>query len=278
MQSALHLLHHPAAAAAVVDDVMIACEDCSAAGPDLFAKLGVFCVRDAVPPSTLTEVQRAAKANLEEVLQYRSQRYAAGTAGDGVWKELCNRDGDRFDVHFRMMEEPFATLGREGSWCTAVRQILGTDAKLLYVGQVVACGCDPDAESDEDEPEDQAWHMDGDHLDDEIDLPCHILTVFVPLVNLSAENGATEFSLGSHLHACDSPMGERVIECPAGSAIIFDYRLLHRGTANQTTADRPILYFTYSRSWFEDPVNYRHENQDKSILDGLSEVDNSRLL
>lgn len=112
--------------------------------------------------------------------------------------------------------------------------------------------------------------MDGEHMDDEVQLPCHMLTVFVPLVDLSAENGATEFSLGSHLHDCASDLGERIVECKAGSAILFDYRLLHRGTANQTTADRPILYYTYARSGFEDLVNYRHAGQQNSILRGLS--------
>jgi len=153
-----------------------------------------------------------------------------------------------------------------------VRHILGEGAHLLYTGQVVASGCDPNPESDDDSDiEAQAWHMDGAHMDDEVQLPCHILTVFVPLVDLSAENGATEFSLGTHLHDCED-LGERVIECSAGSAIIFDYRVLHRGTANRTTADRPILYFTYARSGFDDPVNYRHDNQQKSILLGLSGV------
>ena len=31
-------------------------------------------------------------------------------------------------------------------------------------------------------------------------LPAHCINVFVPLVDVSAENGATEFCLGSHFH------------------------------------------------------------------------------
>lgn len=267
-----HLLPDGALTTSLGDELMVACEDCSAAGPGLFEKFGVFAVRDAVSPAKLVELQLAAKANLDDALRYRSQHYAAGTMGSGVWKELCCRDGDRFDVQFRMSEEPFAALGADGSWCEAVRLILGADAQLLYTGQVVACGCDPEPASDDgSEIEDQAWHMDGAHLDDELQLPCHMLTVFVPLVDLGAENGATEFSLGTHLHDCEdsNAMGEHIIECSAGSAILFDYRLLHRGTANRTTADRPILYFTYARSGVEDPVNYRHASQETSILHGL---------
>ena len=251
-------------ASSVDDALFVARDECAAAGPALLEKFGVFAVSDAIPPATLVDVQQAATARLDEVLQYRSQHYAAGTMGNGVWKELCCRDGDRFDVHYRMSEAPFAALGTEGSWCAAVREILGADAKLLYTGQVVACGCDA---MDADDEADQEWHMDGGHLDEERYLPCHCLTVFVPLVDLCADNGATEFSLGSHLHECED-LGERVLECSAGSAIFFDYRTLHRGTANRTTADRPVLYFTYARSWFEDPVNYRHANQHRSILAG----------
>ena len=36
----------------------------------------------------------------------------------------------------------------------------------------------------------------------------------------------------------------------AGDAVIFDARLLHAGSANRSTARRPILYFVYGRSWY----------------------------
>ena len=254
-------------ASPVDDELFVVRNECAAAGPALLEKFGVFGVSEAISQASLMDLQQAATARLDEVLQYRSQHYAAGTMGNGVWKELCCRDGDRYDVHYRMSEAPFAALGTEGSWCAAVREILGADAKLLYTGQVVACGRDPIDEADADDTADQEWHMDGGHLDEERYLPCHCLTVFVPLVDLCADNGTTEFSLGSHRHECED-LGERVLECSAGSAILFDYRTLHRGTANRTTADRPILYFTYARSGFEDPVNYRHANQHRSILAG----------
>ena len=124
------------------DELFVARDECAAAGPALLEKFGVFAVSDAISPAMLVDVRQAAAARLDEVLQYRSQHYAAGTMGNGVWKELCCRDGDRFDVHYRMSEAPFAALGAEGSWCAAVREILGADAKLLYTGQIVACGCD----------------------------------------------------------------------------------------------------------------------------------------
>ena len=35
----------------------------------------------------------------------------------------------------------------------------------------------------------------------------------------------------------------------AGSATLFDYRLLHRGKANHTRQQRPLLYLTYGKPW-----------------------------
>lgn len=41
-----------------------------------------------------------------------------------------------------------------------------------------------------------------------------------------------------------------------GSAICFDYRTVHRGTANTSEKDRPLLYFTFARKWFSDTENF----------------------
>ena len=220
-------------------ELFVARDECAAAGPALLEKFGVFSMLDVISPATLVDLQQAAQARLDEVLKLRSQHRAAGTMGNGVWKELCCRDGDRFDVHFRMSEAPFAALGADGPWCAAVREILGADAKLLYTGQVVACGCDA---IDADDESDQEWHMDGGHLDEERYLRCRCVTAFVPLVDLCADSGATEFSLGSHRHECED-LGERVLECPAGLAIrpsSFTIARCIAAIAAPPTAPRPI--------------------------------------
>jgi len=75
-----------------------------------------------------------------------------------------------------------------------------------------------------------------------------------------ASNGPTEFFVGSHRKECKyDPAGKasaRFDGLAAGSAIIFDYRILHRGLANRSAARRPLLYFTYGRAWFRDATNY----------------------
>jgi hypothetical protein len=43
----------------------------------------------------------------------------------------------------------------------------------------------------------------------------------------------------------------------AGDALIFDYRVLHRGKANASLwTNRPILVLTYSQPWFRDLLNF----------------------
>lgn len=44
---------------------------------------------------------------------------------------------------------------------------------------------------------------------------------------------------------------------PAGSALVFDYRTLHRGRANTTKDEnRPVLVLTFAKSWFRDLYNF----------------------
>jgi hypothetical protein len=41
--------------------------------------------------------------------------------------------------------------------------------------------------------QDQAWHIDGPHVNITKHEPCHCLNVFVPLINVDMTNGPTEF-------------------------------------------------------------------------------------
>ena len=92
-----------------------------------------------------------------------------------------------------------------------------------------------------------AWHADGPHLFEQgPTLPAHALNVFLPLVDLTAQNGPTQFAPGSHVrgqeHAgggvgsefdegeADGEDGEgsgktRTFFARSGDAIIFDYRV-----------------------------------------------------
>jgi Phytanoyl-CoA dioxygenase (PhyH) len=114
----------------------------------------------------------------------------------------------------------------------------------------------------------QSWHADGGHVDLHRHLPCHCVNVFLPVDDLTPELGPTEFRPGSHyltrnlvplllaakarksLRPTCSPLPRR------GDALIFDYRVLHRGKANLSTSHRTFLVFTVAKSWFKDVLNF----------------------
>lgn len=85
----------------------------------------------------------------------------------------------------------------------------------------------------------QDWHSDGPPAA-EADQP-YAVCVFVPLLDLSRETGCTQFWPGSHVH--DHLLGfgpaavvlETAVDglVAAGDAVLYDYRVLHRGLPNE---------------------------------------------
>jgi ectoine hydroxylase-related dioxygenase (phytanoyl-CoA dioxygenase family) len=108
----------------------------------------------------------------------------------------------------------------------------------------------------------QYWHSDGAHAaavdvdsGSAIDMdPPAALCVFVPLVDLTDETGCTEFWSGSHRYRrLLQKRGEQALpggtlgRVRRGEAVAYDYRVVHRGTANRSGAARPIAYYLYAR-------------------------------
>ena len=129
----------------------------------------------------------------------------------------------------------------------------------------------------------QQWHCDGGHVNenpnrtdqskgssskgDIFHLPCHCLNIFLPLVDLNENNGPTEIRPGSHKLTRNLAAqmliakARKTLRKPiapkldVGDALLFDYRVLHRGLVNLSD-DRPILVLTYAKCWFKDSVNF----------------------
>lgn len=109
----------------------------------------------------------------------------------------------------------------------------------------------------------QGWHRDVEVLWPYSavggPLPPYCVNIFVPLVDIDCSNGATEFLPGSHLLdvEADADLSGKVQpRVPAGTAMLFDCRLSHRGGANYSRGDRTVLYFAYAMPWFRDPGNH----------------------
>jgi ectoine hydroxylase-related dioxygenase (phytanoyl-CoA dioxygenase family) len=87
-------------------------------------------------------------------------------------------------------------------------------------------------------------------------LPAYAITVAIPLVDMNSNTGTTEFFVGSHRPSRWKECDPCSSEVPSGHCLMWDYRVLHRGTENRSTNPRPLIYLTYTRPWWHDHVNY----------------------
>lgn len=77
--------------------------------------------------------------------------------------------------------------------------------------------------------------------------------MFVPLVDLTESVGGTEMKKTSHIRGGGSAfehyahLESATHLVSAGTPVLMDYRVWHRGLANASTSDtiRPLLYFKY---------------------------------
>lgn len=93
-------------------------------------------------------------------------------------------------------------------------------------------------------------------------LPPFAITVAIPLIDLDPLTGTTMLFPGSMGLTKDADgalpvFAEEVVPfVKRGDCFLMDYRLWHRGLANRSEFDRPILYIVYTREWFTDIVNF----------------------
>lgn len=118
--------------------------------------------------------------------------------------------------------------------------------------------------------DEQQWHRDGGVLFPghplEFMLPASAVTLAIPLVEMNDETGTTGFSLGSHRNEGHAEAPDFCPLVDVGSAIVWDYRIFHKGLANQSPRDRPLIYATYSRPWWSDHGNFDEGRAEKLAI------------
>jgi ectoine hydroxylase-related dioxygenase (phytanoyl-CoA dioxygenase family) len=95
--------------------------------------------------------------------------------------------------------------------------------------------------------------------DTPLSLPAYSLVLNIPLVEFHEENGPLEiWPGGSHfmpggidLQALAPLMRSERVLMPAGSLLLRDMRMWHRGTPNRGDAARPNIALIYSRHWLK---------------------------
>eukprot|EP00793_Prasinoderma_coloniale_P001387 PRCOL_00005162-RA len=241
-----------AAAAAEVDDTPLA-EQIAACGTDdaAFRELGVCVVRGAL---TDAQVEQSSKLAHE----------VGASAEAGKYTLSQQRTAGRYDLVVpQLAADEYAFAHRDAPWMDLGRRLLGGEPTVAYMGVLWTT---PSAQS-------QQFHADGRPLFAEgldvqaegagpqgppqFDLPPYAINVFMPLVDVDGTNGPTEFIPRSHRHGYPKgPVKPARVDLKAGDALLFDFRVVHRGAGNTGDLPPPVLYTVLCRPWFRDTVNW----------------------
>jgi ectoine hydroxylase-related dioxygenase (phytanoyl-CoA dioxygenase family) len=189
-----------------------------------------------------------------------------------VEKTDPNRGASRYGMPLPF-EAPFAstTLVANPIILQVIRSILGEDVICSFFASDTALSGS----------QYQQAHSDVEPLfpQDDISLPPFCYVVNIPLVDFREDNGPTEiWPYGTHLvgdprvvpipdftriqELRESPLGRFTEEemtpqqviTPAGSVVIRDIRMWHRGTPNRSNEPRPMMAMVYNRPWYNHGV------------------------
>ncbi|WP_409329105.1 phytanoyl-CoA dioxygenase family protein [Trujillonella humicola] len=174
----------------------------------------------------------------------------AGLLEDHRAKTPDNRGKNRYNIQLPV-RPPFVApdIQTNELLYPLLKKVLGEDLAVSFMA----------ADTPLEGSEYQIAHSDGIALFPGLDtaLPAFNLVLNILLVDFTPENGPLEiFPYGTHhLDWSDAAAGSQLREAqqviaPAGSVIIRDARMWHRGTPNRTPDMRPMMAVAYSRSWY----------------------------
>ncbi|MEE2709077.1 MAG: phytanoyl-CoA dioxygenase family protein [Gemmatimonadota bacterium] len=127
----------------------------------------------------------------------------------------------------------------------------------------------------------QNIHRDTRHLfpDFPVALPPSLLIIHIPLVDFTDENGSTEVWPGSHLiidpleGTTPKSLAERATgmpsvrtNMPAGSVLVRDMRVWHRGMPNRSQTIRTMLSIVYFRQFHRYPDHLVHMDEIPEVV------------
>jgi ectoine hydroxylase-related dioxygenase (phytanoyl-CoA dioxygenase family) len=210
--------------------------------------------------------------------------------GEYVARTDPNRGASRYGMPLPF-DAPFATttLVANPILLQVVRSILGEDIVCSYFSSDTALsGSDY-----------QQAHSDVPPLfpKDELSLPPFCYVINIPLVDFRPDNGPTEiWPYGTHLvgdprmvpipdfarikELRESPLGRfneeqmtpQQVITPAGSVVIRDIRMWHRGTPNRSNEPRPMMAIVYNRPWYYHGVVQMDERQFEALPAEVKQV------
>ena len=218
-------------------------------------------------------------AHLLEVSLNRSDQVmsALGSQSIGIgsaagFDEVVQRSPGRWDIP--ISPDEFGVDERALPWWPLITAVLGEDAEHSFSGMVYS---DPGSPA-------QCWHIDSPHVSAN-HLPAHALNVMIALHDMPLAMGPTELARGSHRltnhlqnaalvsdelvyqHETTTPEQlvahtEQVVPegfssaLTAGSCLIFDDRILHRGLGNTSNSRRSMVYFAYRQAGYSENTHF----------------------
>jgi len=242
---------------------------------DELERLGFTVVKDIF---NIEEIERM-KRDYEEVIKPRAHELVTTTeAHDRVWTEndtetrsrywkghdavsgkiqLILQAGEgRYDLYKGFDQGFFAseTVVNNAKIEGIVKELL-VDDYSSYSGVIQS---DPQSS-------DQYWHRDTSNLTNRgtdgsklVLMDDFYITCLIPILeDVTVENGATEFMVGSHRVAAGRfpELSLAQASVPLGSALLFNGKCNHRGKANESPRPRPVIYSVYHKTWYND--NFR---------------------
>ena len=195
-----------------------------------------------------------------------------GIGSAAGFDEIVQRSPGRWDIPISPNE--FGVEDRALPWWPLITAVLGEDAEHSFSGVVYS---DPGSPA-------QCWHIDSPHVSAD-HLPAHALNVMIALHDMPLAMGPTELAKGSHRltnhlqnpalvgdelvyqHETTTPEQlvahtEQVVPegfssaLTAGSCLIFDDRILHRGLGNTSDSRRSMVYFAYRQAGYSENTHF----------------------
>jgi len=235
---------------------------------------GFVCLPDSCDDAFLTSILEVSHQRIHEVMAALGDK-EIGIGSAAGYHEIVQRSPGRWDLPISPAQ--FGICVKQVPWWPLVAMVLGDDAEHSFSGIVFS---DPGSPA-------QCWHIDSPHLD-AAHLKPHALNVLVALDDVSMDMGPTEMAVASHLltnhhrnralvrdelvyqHARTSPEllvegardcvpERRVSALTAGSCLVFDDRIMHRGLANNSSQRRFVAYFSYRRKAYLENTHFESQ-------------------
>ena len=203
-----------------------------------------------------------------------------GIGSAAGFDEVVQRSPGRWDIP--ISPDEFGVEDRALPWWPLVAAVLGDDAEHSFSGVVYS---DPGSPA-------QCWHIDSPHVSED-HLPAHALNVMIALHDTPLAMGPTELAKGSHrltnhlqnpalvsdklVYQHETTVPEQLAAdtydttpegfssaLTAGSVLIFDDRILHRGLGNASDSRRSMVYFAYRQAGYSENTHFEAQ---RSIYD-----------